>query len=85
MITWIFAPIVSQITKESKIVMITKPKKNIVVIIIKENWQPQYFSWYHFLGKHEIRDYFYWIGWMSYKLECLAIFIFLFYSSLFVE
>ena len=81
----IFAVTASWVAKESKIVATTKSKKSIIVVTIKKNLQPKYFSWYHFLRKNEIRDYFYWIGWISYKFEWLTIFIFLFYNRLVVE
>ena len=36
-------------------------------VVTKKFKLPQYFSWYHFVKKNEIRNYFYWIGWTSYK------------------
>ena len=39
-----------------------KAKKSITACLTKENSRPQYFSSYCFLGKNEIRNYFYIIG-----------------------
>ena len=58
-----------------------KDEKSRTTSDIKENSQPQYISWYHFLWKNkkkEIMDYFYRMGRMSYNLEWLGVFIFCF-------
>ena len=65
-----------------------KDKESITVGIVKENSWPQYFFGVHFLMKNEIMDYFYVIGWMSYKFKWSKIFIlfvFLFFNRLFVK
>ena len=39
--------------------------------IAKKKLSLQYLSWYHFLKKNKIRDYFYRISWTSYEFEWL--------------
>ena len=62
-----------------------KTKENIIANTEKKNALPQYLSWYHFLRKNEIRDYFYVTRWTIYKFELLGIFIFIFWIDFLVN
>ena len=56
-----------------------KTKENIIVDTKKKNLLPWYLSWYYFLRKNEIRDYFFVLCWTSYNFELFGILNFLFW------